>query len=840
MIAILSAVLLIVAVVAAIFKPAPKVTAEQLTGRWSKSTSVDTSVNAKEGEFSIVVMGDQQIVLCNYSKYLASSYDYIAKNAEAMNLKMYLNVGDIFDVVDFTEAIGGYNQNDPYGRNRGSDPETKYWFQQKEFVSAQVKKLEDANVPVALTMGNHDYEDMAYNYRINKTFNEAFPLSRFNKYAVGNSGVIDKTHYFGGSQYNDIEQAYYFFEGNGQKYMVLCLGLFPSDEMIEWANEVVIANADCKVIVNTHAFLEGDGRPYERGDYLWNTFLSKHENIFMVVCGHDWEDGNIIKQVDYGENGNPVYQFMINSQGEEFGGAGVFAQLIFRADGTVDCAYYAPAVEEYAAEFNVGENAGMYFGKESQFTFDTAMPKISATEEGKQVVGKTVSAKSFYENYVIFSPDNGRWIKEVYDYKNVRIVSGKGLQTTAEEGYITYKIEADEFSRINGLYITPDCRFTENGAYQIDISENGTEWKTALFQSEVANKTYYKFDISRYLSGEKQLYIRLLLRGDGFFMKALETEIRTVKTVLSDESGKFTAGFNAGNATEANYNENMYAQKDLRLTEGQILGSGGYGYLGGKGEVFYRFDAPENATLKTLDFSCVMKIDRIPRTYTFGERKFDYNGTGEKVYSAAQTFAFKEKDSELALRISVSYDGGESYNKIATYNNADYYGDNVKFDCGFAVDGIKSVVVKLEFLGSNHIDVGFKSLEFNGTYERKESFYDTDGGKLYGNSLTPVKDGFVFEGWYVGGEKTDNPESFKDKGVTLTAHWKKIVSVIYVTGTAENSPQNKTYLVEGETLVLSDIALSGKTFAGWYDESGVKYTSVTAGTEDVILYAVFY
>ena len=65
--------------------------------------------------------------------------------------------------------------------------------------------IRDREIPVALTMGNHDYEDMAFSYRINKTFNEAFPLSRFEKYAVGTEGVLDGTHYFGGAQFDDIE-----------------------------------------------------------------------------------------------------------------------------------------------------------------------------------------------------------------------------------------------------------------------------------------------------------------------------------------------------------------------------------------------------------------------------------------------------------------------------------------------------------------------------------------------------------------------------------------------------------------------------------------------------------
>ena len=805
-----------------------QVNAEQLSGRWIKTPSVSTTIN--DGDFSVVVMGDQQIVLSNYSKYLAYSYDYIVENKDEMNLKMFINLGDIFDVVDFTDDIGGYNAGDEYGRNRGNDPDTKYWFQQKQYVSDQVQKLENADIPVALTMGNHDYEDMAFNYRINKTFDEAFPLSRF-----------ESKDYFGGAQYEDIEQAYYYFEGNGQKYMVLVLGLFPSDEMIEWANRVVSENTDCKVIVTTHGYFDRTGRAVPRADYLWTNFLSLHENIFLLLCGHDWDDGKIETQVDYGVHGNPVYQFMINSQGEEFGGMGLFAQLIFRTDGTVDCAYYAPSVEKYATELRAQATTGMYFMSDNQFTFDLNVSKIEAFENGKVVVGKSFNGSSLFENYVVCKSTNGRWLRNVYDYNNVSVTEGKGLYTDSE-GYITYKISAGEYSRTNGLTFMPVCKLGESvaTAFQVDVSFDYMTWKTALYQDGVTGKSNFEFDLSRSVAGAKDLYVRVLLRGDGNFnMISVRVNVKTVETVLNAEEDNFSVVFDVATATADNYDEKMYTHLDSDLTRGQLLGAGGSGYLGGKAFLTYRFDAPKNKALKTLNFAAVMKIDKIPREYSFAERTFDYGNTGtETTYSEAQTFGFKEKDSELALRILVSYDEGLTFKELITYNNADYAGNAVRFDYDIPVESQSSVIVKLQYFGANVSDVGFTRIEFNGSY--LSGGYVLNGGVIYGDYLRPVKDGYVFDGWYVNGEKTDNPESYENSGVSIEARWKKIVSVYYITNGVKNVAENKSVLIEGEELLLTDLQLQGKTFAGWYDISGNRYSSVTANTEDVILYAVFY
>ena len=365
---------------------------EKLSGRWitADKVAVDTNVELSAGDFSVVVMGDQQIAIGNDKELVSYNYDYLVSHKDEMNLKMFINLGDIMDVVDFTDIIGGYKIAGSDERGRGEDETNRFWYQQRDYVDAQVKKLQDADIPVALVMGNHDYEDMAFNYRINKTFNEAFPLSEWQ----------DKD-YFGGSQYDDIEQAYYYFEApNGEKFMVLILGLYPSDEMMDWANQVLEENADRRVLVATHGYMNGKGDLDHQSYYLWDNCLSLHENVEMVFCGPHWKDGSIRKQVNYGVNGNAVHQFMINTQGEEFGGAGVFAQLIFRADGTVDVVYQSPAIEaaEFSDMLSKTDTQGRYFMQENQFTFTPDVPKITLDSTGETLVGNEIDGTDLFLN----------------------------------------------------------------------------------------------------------------------------------------------------------------------------------------------------------------------------------------------------------------------------------------------------------------------------------------------------------------------------------------------------------------------------------------------------------
>ena len=75
----------------------------------------------------------------------------------------------------------------------------------------------------------------------------------------------------------------------------------PTDEVLEWASRLIRAHADKHVIVATHCYMYDDDtrlgpgddfsphksdRAWNDGEQMWDKFVRKHPNIFLVVSGH--------------------------------------------------------------------------------------------------------------------------------------------------------------------------------------------------------------------------------------------------------------------------------------------------------------------------------------------------------------------------------------------------------------------------------------------------------------------------------------------------------------------------------------------------------------------------
>lgn len=830
---------------------------EFISSRWFETTSVNTKVNKDAGDFSIIAMGDQQIAVGNDKKYLEASYDYIAENADSMNLKMFMNLGDLFDVVDFCDFVGGYNKEDSNGRNRGEDPTAKYFWQQEKFVSDQIDKLHNASVPVALTMGNHDYDDMAFNYRINKTFNNAFPIEEFNQYKIGTDNVIDSTHYFGGSMTDDIENAYYFFEGNGQKYMVLSLGYLPTTEIIDWANEIVESNSDSKVIVQTHGYFNHGPNLYDFSDNLWEKFISRHENIFMTLCGHSWVDGGIVKRVDYGINGNPVYQFMINTQGEEFGGLGVFAQMIFRADGTVDLAYYAPAVEKYKSELKIKEGQGMYFQNENQFTFDLNIRPLSNSSQDEIVVGNEYTGTDVFENFASYKSTNDRWLQNVYAYSNIDIKDGKGLNVKNGTGYVVYKLSSSSSQLFKGMetnVIGNLEKFTDTIlAYEIDISGDGINYIPASYHDNITGMLNNHFNIDRYVLGKRDLYVKVLLKGnENSYISSLSLKSTMLDTVYGYSKFDYNIDFTKENSvTRDNFDKNLY-----KVLNGNVYGAG-WGVeqvLGStcKGSVQLRFESPENKSFKNMGFSAVMRVQAIPKTYTFDDRHVQYND-GKTNYDftiPGAEYGFKyNTDIDYALKIFISTDKGQTFNLVNTINNDESHRDEnlvIEQNLSDFAKNQNDIIIRLDYMGINYNAVGFKSINVTADYDElandNKPNYHIDGGKIYKDIDNPLRDGYVFDGWYknkeFSGERV-KASDFQNIECDLYAKWVKINRVVYILDGGTNSGNNKSIIYEGEVMKLSKPEKNGYIFVGWYNEHKERINEIKGQGKFEIVYAVW-
>lgn len=168
--------------------------------------------------------------------------------------------------------------------------------------------LRENEVPYAPCMGNHD----AFQGPIDNMI-ATFPVSEFSN-----------QDYWGGTFENrGIHNSYYYFSASGMDFLVVVIQSFDphlnwnDQAVIDWANDVISApeHRNHRTILVTHNFYD---QPY-RG-ILEENLLTKHDNLFLAVCGHACENNGEDNWIVKSPEGNDVhcvlsdYQCRGNSQ----------------------------------------------------------------------------------------------------------------------------------------------------------------------------------------------------------------------------------------------------------------------------------------------------------------------------------------------------------------------------------------------------------------------------------------------------------------------------------------------------------------------------------------------
>lgn len=263
--------------------------------------------DAAEGEFTIIFLPDTQTIIKNYAGQVPDIFDWIIANAERLNIKAVVSLGDIIE----------------------------YGTKEEDFVtlSAQYKRLQEAGIPAVATIGDHDYNSFA-------TRDSTY----YDKYFTSDMLYTNDEFKLGGYMSEDsIMNGYYYLTVDGEKYIIMNLEVQPQDETLAWANSVVENNPDCKVIVATHRYIARPDCGYvevgykhgNSGQQMWDKFVSKHKNITMVLCGHAESSGYYANYAE-GENGNKVLQVNCDLQNTDQSYKTVGAVLIgrFKNDGS--------------------------------------------------------------------------------------------------------------------------------------------------------------------------------------------------------------------------------------------------------------------------------------------------------------------------------------------------------------------------------------------------------------------------------------------------------------------------------------------------------------------------
>ena len=259
--------------------------------------------------------------------------EWIKKNKEKMNIAMAVHVGDITQTEHDEE-----------------------W----QIADAAFKTIDD-HVPYILCSGNHD---MGYSPKDRKTshsrtshFGSYFPPTRFTKNPLYDShfGKKESRHF---RKEGEIENYFLFLEAGGIKFLILTLEFKPRDETLAWANTVVAGHSDCRTIVVTHSYLTSkqwqrsvsDHYPVKgnSGESIWEKFVSRHKNIFLVLSGHALEN----RLTSRGKHGNVVHQVQADYWYFDLprikAGSGFLRIMTFRPDkNTIEVQTYSPVLDEF-------------------------------------------------------------------------------------------------------------------------------------------------------------------------------------------------------------------------------------------------------------------------------------------------------------------------------------------------------------------------------------------------------------------------------------------------------------------------------------------------------------
>lgn len=285
--------------------------------------------NISRSHFTVIVVPDTQEYSRGRSDIFMNQTRWIKENVDTLNIKFVLQVGDL---VDSGKSISQWN------------------------VANRSMSVLDGTVPYLVVMGDHDYDSdpiYAPNLRHSTMYNTYFNYDRFNKYS-----------WFGGHYpESGSENMYGFFSspGKNKDFVVIGMSYCPTDDVLYWADNIINNNADKKVIIFTHVYLDSKGLRIasssvnscgtsgvlgNEGEDIWNKLVSKYSNIVLVISGDQFGIG---VRVDY-VGDSPVNQVLENFQSVTNGGNGYLSIYTFiPEENKIELRTYSPYLNQYDA-----------------------------------------------------------------------------------------------------------------------------------------------------------------------------------------------------------------------------------------------------------------------------------------------------------------------------------------------------------------------------------------------------------------------------------------------------------------------------------------------------------
>lgn len=273
-------------------------------------TSHTASANPSTENFTIVVLPDTQYYSQDYPGIFENQTEWIVQNKSELNIVFVAHLGDIVN-----DHGAGY---------------------QWQSANAAMSIL-DNKVPYGLLPGNHD---MAGNINAPE-YESYFPASRYEGYSYW-GGSYDPS---AGSSSSPNMNNYQLFSASGMDFIALNLQYNPPADVLSWADNVLSTYPNRRAIISTHAYIQSSGEWVVGGPIIWREAVVPHNNVFLVLCGHELGQAEKIDNLD---NKRTVYQLLSDYQGFAEGGDGYLRIMKFApSQNTIHVTTYSPYLNKY-------------------------------------------------------------------------------------------------------------------------------------------------------------------------------------------------------------------------------------------------------------------------------------------------------------------------------------------------------------------------------------------------------------------------------------------------------------------------------------------------------------
>jgi predicted phosphodiesterase len=260
------------------------------------------NINKSLEYFSIIVLPDTQKYSESYPHIFLNQTKWIVDNENQLNIKFVIHEGDL---VENPKSI-------------------KEW----KVANKSMFILDKNNISYSVVPGNHDHPAENYNFYFPK------------------SGFLKNIKY---KSYEQNNNNFQIIAINKQEYLFISLDFCPSNNEINWADNILKENSNKKIILTTHGYLSSDAKKGVHGckntTYIWNNLIKKHKNLQIVLCGHVHSEAYTTDLNSYGKE---VHQILADYQERENGGNGYLRIMKFYSlENKVHVQTYSPYLGIY-------------------------------------------------------------------------------------------------------------------------------------------------------------------------------------------------------------------------------------------------------------------------------------------------------------------------------------------------------------------------------------------------------------------------------------------------------------------------------------------------------------